>query len=82
MQRGENSDPPPSSHAEKAEKKVHSIMQMVEKMVSDHHIDRTLGWRSYDVAMLASYPEAFAAGAVIATIGILSVCCLKSNGRQ
>ena len=52
---------------------AHSIMQMVEQMVSDHHIDRTRifvtglsAGGAMTLAMLASYPEVFAAGAVIA----------------
>jgi poly(hydroxyalkanoate) depolymerase family esterase len=62
---------PADTQREKGE--AHSIMQMVEKMVSDHHIDRTRifvtglsAGGAMTLAMLASYPEAFAAGAVIA----------------
>jgi poly(hydroxyalkanoate) depolymerase family esterase len=55
------------------EGEAHSIMQMVEQMVSDHHIDRTRifvtgasAGGAMTLAMLAGYPEVFAAGAVIA----------------
>ena len=55
------------------EGEAHSIMQMVEQMVSDHHIDRARifvtgvsAGGAMTLAMLASYPEVFAAGAVIA----------------
>src|SRR6478672_5442021 len=58
---------------QREEGEAHSIMQMVEQMVSDHHIDRTRifvtglsAGGAMTLAMLASYPEAFAAGAVIA----------------
>src|SRR5664279_4943841 len=58
---------------QREEGEAHSIMQMVEQMVSDHHIDRTRifvtgvsAGGAMTLAMLASYPEVFAAGAVIA----------------
>ena len=51
------------------EGEAHSIMQMVEQMVSDHHIDRARifvtgvsAGGAMTLAMLASYPEVFAAG--------------------
>jgi poly(hydroxyalkanoate) depolymerase family esterase len=58
---------------QREEGEAHSIMQMVEQMVSDHHIDRTRifvtglsAGGAMTLVMLASYPEVFAAGAVIA----------------
>jgi poly(hydroxyalkanoate) depolymerase family esterase len=58
---------------QREEGEAHSIMQMVEQMVSDHNIDRTRifvtglsAGGAMTLAMLANYPEVFAAGAVIA----------------
>jgi len=52
---------------------VHYVPWLLEQMVSDHHIDRTRifvtglsAGGAMTLAMLASYPEVFAAGAVIA----------------
>jgi poly(hydroxyalkanoate) depolymerase family esterase len=52
---------------------AHSIVQMVEQMVRDHDIDRKRifvtglsAGGAMTLAMLASYPDVFAAGAVIA----------------
>ena len=56
----------------RGEGEAHSIMQMVERMVRDHDIDRRRifvtglsAGRAMTLAMLASYPDVFAAGAVI-----------------
>ena len=56
----------------RGEGRAHSIMQMVERMVRDHDIDRRRifvtglsAGRAMTLAMLASYPDVFAAGAVI-----------------
>ena len=57
----------------RGEGEAHSIMQMVERMVRDHDIDRRRifvtglsAGGAMTLAMLASYPDVFAAGAVIA----------------
>jgi poly(hydroxyalkanoate) depolymerase family esterase len=58
---------------QRGEGEAHSIMQMVEQMVRDHDIDRKRifvtglsAGGAMALAMLASYPDVFAAGAVIA----------------
>ena len=57
----------------RGEGEAHSILQMVERMVSDHDIDRRRVFvtglsagGAMTLAMLATYPDVFAAGAVIA----------------
>src|SRR5450759_1818890 len=61
------------AETQREEGEEHTIMPKVEQMVSDHHIDRTRicvtgvsAGGAMTLAMLASYPEVFAAGAVIA----------------
>jgi poly(hydroxyalkanoate) depolymerase family esterase len=58
---------------QRGEGEAHSIVQMVEQMVRDHDIDRKRifvtglsAGGAMTLAMLASYPDVFAAGAVIA----------------
>src|ERR1700731_224773 len=58
---------------QRGEGEAHSIAQMVEQMVRDHDIDRKRifvtglsAGGAMTLAMLASYPDVFAAGAVIA----------------
>jgi len=57
----------------RGEGEAHSIMQMVEKMISEHNIDRRRifvtglsAGGAMTLVMLATYPDIFAAGAVIA----------------
>jgi poly(hydroxyalkanoate) depolymerase family esterase len=58
---------------QRGEGEAHSIVQMVEQMVRDHNVDRRRifvtglsAGGAMTLAMLASYPDVFAAGAVIA----------------
>jgi poly(hydroxyalkanoate) depolymerase family esterase len=58
---------------QRGEGEAHSIAQMVEQMVRDHNIDRgrifvtgLSAGGAMTLAMLATYPDVFAAGAVIA----------------
>jgi poly(hydroxyalkanoate) depolymerase family esterase len=58
---------------QRGEGEAHSIVQMVEQMVRDHDIDRRRifvtglsAGGAMTLAMLATYPDVFAAGAVIA----------------
>jgi poly(hydroxyalkanoate) depolymerase family esterase len=58
---------------QRGEGEAHSIVQMVEQMVRDHDIDRRRVFvtglsagGAMTLAMLATYPDVFAAGAVIA----------------